>query len=273
MSTRRRKYGFTLVELLVVIAIMAVLVSILMPALSRARYQARRLMCMTNVRAQFTAQAMYSTDNKDRFPSHNDASPDYVKSGGGPNAENVYHAYKGSAYLPDSKILTCPLLATWGGAYATTEYMNRFSSAYGGWDYEMDPYFHTLPASEQAEPYYISIVYLWFANFKYNGQPASFEFFSTPDGIDVNEPFWPTRGSECRADRAFIAHRISWSNHIFWDLSHGGNGGTQDDGSYFYTEDSDSFDNPVCYADGHVEMRVKGDIRPRAMITNIIYYY
>jgi len=199
-SGRVQANGFTLVELLVVIAIMAVLVSILMPALSRARYQARRLLCTANVRAQYMAQAMYSGDNDERFPEHNDASPDYVQTFGGANGDHVFHAYKGTSYLPDSKILVCPILAMWGGAYATTEQLNHNVPSYGGWDYDRDPWFCSLPVDQQVEPRYINMVYCWFANFQYGGKPASFEFVSALEGIDVKEPFWPTRGSECRSD-------------------------------------------------------------------------
>lgn len=63
-----RKRGFTLVELLVVIGIIAVLVGILLPALSRAREQAQRLKCLSNVRQLGMALSMYASENKDCVP-------------------------------------------------------------------------------------------------------------------------------------------------------------------------------------------------------------
>ena len=64
-----KRRGFTLIELLVVIAIISLLVSILLPSLSRAKDLARRAVCATNLRNIGTGLAMYLPDNQDRFPS------------------------------------------------------------------------------------------------------------------------------------------------------------------------------------------------------------
>ena len=64
MDEHRR--GFTLIELLVVIAIIAVLMGILMPALSRARESAKRTVCSNNLRGLTLAWTMYAGDNEDR---------------------------------------------------------------------------------------------------------------------------------------------------------------------------------------------------------------
>ena len=63
-----RRRGFTLVELLVVIAIIALLVSILMPALGRARELAKRVQCQSNLSACGRSLEMYKNEFKDKMP-------------------------------------------------------------------------------------------------------------------------------------------------------------------------------------------------------------
>lgn len=67
-TTDSRNRAFTLVELLVVIGIIALLISILVPSLSKARNQANSIKCANNMRQQVLAAQMFAQDNKGQLP-------------------------------------------------------------------------------------------------------------------------------------------------------------------------------------------------------------
>ena len=65
---RKTRKGFTLIELLVVIAIIALLISILVPSLARAREMAKRALCASNVKGIGSAIALYKSAQDERYP-------------------------------------------------------------------------------------------------------------------------------------------------------------------------------------------------------------
>jgi prepilin-type N-terminal cleavage/methylation domain-containing protein/prepilin-type processing-associated H-X9-DG protein len=65
---RHATRAFTLIELLVVVGIIAILMAMLLPALSRAKDQAHRITCVNNLRQLDTCALMYADDNEDQLP-------------------------------------------------------------------------------------------------------------------------------------------------------------------------------------------------------------
>jgi len=102
--------AFTLVELLVVIAIIAILLSILMPSLERARKQATKVVCMSNMKQVTLAIMTYAVDNKNYVPDGVTPQPyaltDYaLRLNGGWIGVGKLYGYK---YITSPKIFFCP---------------------------------------------------------------------------------------------------------------------------------------------------------------------
>jgi prepilin-type N-terminal cleavage/methylation domain-containing protein/prepilin-type processing-associated H-X9-DG protein len=136
-----RRSGFTLIELLVVIAVIAILAAILLPVFARAREQAHKIVCLSNVKQIGTAMHLYAQDYDETLPgwdyvSGHPLSPvwdtaiivpllrSYTQSDGlwtcpsaprhplflrGPVDQPVYVHYCYNAYLYETRPLSVPV--------------------------------------------------------------------------------------------------------------------------------------------------------------------
>jgi prepilin-type N-terminal cleavage/methylation domain-containing protein/prepilin-type processing-associated H-X9-DG protein len=101
VSARQR--AFTLVELLVVIGVIAILIAILLPAISRARKSAQRTACLSNLRSLSHAMVMYSDVNRGRLPNGN--APGVWKDYAGANLIMVKF---NEGYVQSPRVFHCP---------------------------------------------------------------------------------------------------------------------------------------------------------------------
>ena len=100
-----RKQHFTLIELLVVIAIIAILASMLLPALNKARARGYVASCKGNMKSLVSGLIMYASDNNDQLPTHN-ALP-VEQSGSQPYQSTWWMWHLRSNYGMGDKVFLC----------------------------------------------------------------------------------------------------------------------------------------------------------------------
>ena len=137
---RVQRNGFTLIELLVVIAIIAILASMLLPAMGKAKQKAQGILCLSNNRQLGIAWQMYPGDNAEKLVLNYGNNPISWVPGwmtgapGNPDNTNTLYMSRGplAPYLKDVGIYKCPGDRS-AAAFGSRTYPRVRTAAMNGW--------------------------------------------------------------------------------------------------------------------------------------------
>lgn len=130
-----KQRAFTLIELLVVVAIIAVLISILLPALGRARQGTKAAVCAAHLHSLGLALQMYAQENRSWLPEWG-----FSHGGGDAGAAHAWINTMGKEYGEQQQVLRCPVdrCAHWAqplkGKLRHTSYASNYYLTAGGED-------------------------------------------------------------------------------------------------------------------------------------------
>ena len=267
-----KKRGFTLIELLVVIAIIALLMSVILPALGKAKEAAQRVICRNNLRQQSIGIILYSNDNDSAVP-YND-NPGWLWDISFETTDQI-SVFAG---FDDSKTFFCPANTN---KKATDARFWQYGYFEGNGDL---PHLNELPILDETVPPIST-----FTGDKYRLLPFIYMFDrpGLPDTLITGEKaIWITKLSKLKAagSRIMVMDAVisNASGTKFSEINGGGlpgmsGGALLDNSNHLSRQEIGTGANRgpkpsganIAYADGHVEWKNTGNLLPSGDFENI----
>ena len=141
LQQKRKRRAFTLIELLVVIAIISILASILFPVFARARENARRTSCMSNMKQMGLGIIQYVQDYDDTYPQAY-----WYKNNAGDSGGYMQWSGMIQPYVRNTQLFVCPSDPN-GGLPPTNPPDLQYSSAINGLDSQVPRISYTVNAA------------------------------------------------------------------------------------------------------------------------------
>jgi len=221
----KRKQGFTLVELLVVIAIIALLMGILIPALTRAREVARRVVCSNNCKQIGVAMIAYSSDT-DLLPFSGGRDPTYRGDWMGDSDDTESHpfvAYRGGTddprVWPDGQLIPMRLACLYARNYISDPKVfycpSNKDTQYQYKSYTDPTKWGTLPQTINATPSSTGTTNEW-VRVGYDYYPIDDGAILVPDAVSTlkTPKYTARRYSQLNKNCPYAADRM-WSRTSF----------------------------------------------------------
>ena len=284
-TVRNTAGGFTLVELLVVIAIIALLLSVMMPALQKARTVAQGSVCSNNMGQLYVVQNTFASGNDGKFPHHggNLANFHHIDSAwrayrdGHPfNPDyrvDIYNSYK--SYIGNSNIFVCPITTKFAppngktlGYYKSAKWREPKQTTgwwYGGWEAQF--YFSDGALGEivRMSPYWFfaawepkGMVVKVFDPLQPEPNPTLFAYVKNKDDK------WATSQFDIKKSSPFIAHEIIAENGTMLDRGHGGLVNGPRVNNLSLVTRAGASPNPVAFGDGSASRVPTSKVKLRA---------
>jgi len=268
-SVRNIAGGFTLVELLVVISIIALLLSVMIPALQKARTVAQASVCSSNMSQLYVVQFTHASGNDGKFPHHggNFANFHHIQSATQANPPfnpdyrvDIYNSYK--SYIGNSRIFVCPITAKFASTGKTLGYYKDASWReptpaydwwYGGWSANF--YYRDGDLGKVVR----CSTYNFFAAWEPKGQEVKIFDLRQPELEPDKVAFvvtkadkWATSQFDLTASGVFVSHEIFADKGDIIDRGHGGMVGGPNVRDLSLVSRAGASPNPVAFGDGSV---------------------